>query len=66
MKVVHTMIHESLLAQISSLSPADRLKLSGVVWDTLSPDDLRVTDAERALLDARMTDMEAHPDDQSP
>lgn len=59
------MIDESLLAKVSSLSPADRLELIGVVWDTLSPDDLPVTDAERALLDARLADMEAHPDDQS-
>ena len=60
------MIDESLLAKVSSLSPADRLELIGVVWDTLSPDDLPVTDAERALLDARLTDIEAHPGDQSP
>jgi putative addiction module component (TIGR02574 family) len=60
------MIDESLLAKVSSLSPADRLGLIGVVWDTLSPDDLPVTDTERALLDARLADMEAHPDDQSP
>jgi putative addiction module component (TIGR02574 family) len=60
------MIDESLLAKVSSLSPADRLELIGVVWDTLSPDDLPVTDAERALLDARLADIEARPDDQSP
>jgi putative addiction module component (TIGR02574 family) len=60
------MIDESLLAKISSLSPADRLELIGKVWDTLSPDDLPVTEAERALLDARLADMEAHPGDQSP
>jgi putative addiction module component (TIGR02574 family) len=60
------MIDESLLAKVSSLSPADRLGLIGVVWDTLSPDDLPVTDAERALLDAPLADMEAHPEDQSP
>lgn len=60
------MIDESLLAKVSGLSPADRLELIGVVWDTLSPDDLPVTDAERALLDARLADMEANPDDQSP
>jgi len=59
------MIDESLLAKITSLSPPDRLELIGAVWDTLSPDDLPVTDAERALLDARLADMEAHPDDQS-
>jgi putative addiction module component (TIGR02574 family) len=60
------MMDESLLAKISSLSPADRLELIGAVWDTLSPDDLPVTDAERALVDARLADMEAHPEDQSP
>jgi putative addiction module component (TIGR02574 family) len=59
------MIDESLLAKVSSLSPADRLELIGVVWDTLSPDDLPVTDAERALLDARLADLEEHPDDQA-
>lgn len=37
------MIDESLLARVSSLSPADRLELIGKVWDTLSPDDLPVT-----------------------
>jgi len=35
-----TMIDESLLAKVASLSPADRLELIGVVWDTLSPEDL--------------------------
>ena len=60
------MIDESLLAKATNLSPADGLELIGKVWDTLSPHDLPVTDAERALLDARLADMEAHPDDQSP
>ena len=62
----YLMIDESLLAKVSSLSAADRLELIGVVWDSLSPDDLPVTEAERALLDARLADMEVHPDDQSP
>ena len=48
------MIDESLLAKVSGLSPADRLELIGKVWDTLSPEDVPVTDGE------------AHPDDQSP
>lgn len=60
------MIDESLLAKVSSLSAADRLELIGKLWDTLSPGDLPVTDAERTLLDARLADMEAHPNDQSP
>jgi putative addiction module component (TIGR02574 family) len=60
------MIDQSLLAQVTSLSPADRLELIGAVWDTLSPDDLPVTDTEKALLDARLDDMQTKPDDQSP
>ncbi len=60
------MIDESLMARIVSLNPSDRLELIGALWDSLSPNDLPVTDAERALLDARLADMEANPDDQSP
>lgn len=60
------MIDESLIAKVVSLSPADRLEFIGAVWDSLSADDLPVTDAERALLDARLADMECNPDDQSP
>lgn len=54
------------MAKVTSLSPADRLELIGAVWDTLSADDLPVTDAERALLNTRLTDMEKNPNDQSP
>jgi putative addiction module component (TIGR02574 family) len=60
------MIDEALLAKVSSLGPADRLELIGKVWDTLSPEDIPVTNAPRQLLDARLADMEVHPDDQSP
>ena len=59
------MIDETLLAKVTSLSRTDRLELIGKVWDTLSSDDLPVTDADRKSLDARLADMEAHPDDQS-
>jgi putative addiction module component (TIGR02574 family) len=59
------MIDESLIAKVVSLSPADRLEFIGAVWDTLSADDLPVTDAERALLDSRISDMERNLDDQS-
>ncbi len=60
------MIDESLMARIVSLNPSDRLELIGALWDSLSPNDLPVTDAERALLDARLADMASNPDDQSP
>lgn len=59
------MIDETLLTKVTKLSPADRLELIGTICDTLSPDDLPVTNAERKLLDARLADLEAHPDDQS-
>jgi putative addiction module component (TIGR02574 family) len=59
------MIDSALLEKIRKLEPADRLELIGVVWDSLLPTDLPLTDAERDLLDARLADMESHPDDQS-
>lgn len=59
------MIDNALLEKIRNLEPADRLELIGVVWDSLSSTDLRLTDAERDLLDARLADMETNPDDQS-
>jgi len=60
------MIDESLIAKVVSLSPAEHLEFIGAVWDSLSPEDIPVTDAEKALLDARIADMERKPDDQSP
>jgi len=62
----YSMIDQSLIAKVVSLSPAERLEFIGAVWDSLSLDDLPVTDAEKALLDARIADMERNPDDQSP
>jgi putative addiction module component (TIGR02574 family) len=59
------MIDASLLAKVTNLSPADRLELVVALWDTLSPDDLPVTDDERALLDTRLSDIERDPDDDS-
>jgi putative addiction module component (TIGR02574 family) len=60
------MIDESLMAKIASLNAADRLELIGAVWDSLSSDDLPVTDAEKALLDTRLADVDSNPADQSP
>jgi putative addiction module component (TIGR02574 family) len=59
------MIHESLIEQIVRLKPTERLELIEAVWDSLSADDLPLTDAERVLLDARLADIEANPRDQS-
>jgi putative addiction module component (TIGR02574 family) len=59
------MIDESLMAKVIGLSPAERLELIGVVWDSLRHSDLPVTQAEKALLDARIADMEQNPNDES-
>ena len=47
-------------------SAADRLELIGAVWETLSPNDTPITEEEKTLLDARLQDLEANPEKQSP
>lgn len=61
-------MNSDLLAEALKLSPSDRLQLLSieVLWDTLSEEDIPVTPEERALLDARLADLEANPGDQSP
>ena len=60
------MIDRTLLAKVTSLSPAERLELIGTLWDSLPHADLAVTEAERTLLDARLKDMEENPGNESP
>jgi putative addiction module component (TIGR02574 family) len=60
-----TMIDEALLEKIQRLQPVDRLELIEAVWESLAPDDLPITDAEKALLDARLAEMDSNPDNQS-
>ena len=59
-------MNADLLAEALRLSPDDRLRLIEALWDTLSEEDIPVTREERALLDARLADLEANPGDQSP
>lgn len=59
------MIDEALLEKIQRLQPVDRLELIEAVWESLAPDDLPITDAEKALLDARLAEMDSNPDNQS-
>ena len=54
-----------LLEKIQSLKPADRLELIEAVWESLAPDDLPVTDAEKAMLDNRLAEMDSNPENQS-
>lgn len=55
-----------LLAEALKLSPGDRLRLIEALWGTRSEEDIPVTLEERALLDVRLADLEANPEDQSP
>ena len=59
-------MNADLLAEVLRLSPDDRLRLIEALWDTLSEEDIPLTREERALLDARLADLEANPGDQSP
>ena len=55
-----------LLTEALKLSAGDRLQLIEALWETLSEEDIPVTPEERALLDARLADLDANPGDQSP
>ncbi len=60
------MINATPISQVKTLSVAERLELIGVVWETLSPEEILVSEAEQVLLDARLSDLEQNPEDQSP
>ena len=60
------MVDASLISRVITLSPAERLELISAVWETLSPADAPVTEEEKALLDARLADLDNSPQDQSP
>lgn len=60
------MVDEGLISRVKDLSAAERLELIGLVWETLSPEDVPVTEEEKSLLDARIADAENNPEDQSP
>lgn len=48
---------------VDGLSPEERLVLIERLWDSLSPDQVGLTPAQRAELDRRLDDLAAHPED---
>lgn len=60
------MIDRALVSQLESMSVAERLEIIGAVWASLSPEQLPVTEAERALLAERLADLERNPADMVP
>ena len=59
------MLNVHLMEEIVRLEPTERLELISAVWESLSPSDLPLNESDRALLDARLADMELNPNDQS-
>jgi putative addiction module component (TIGR02574 family) len=59
------MINAELISQVKTLSVAERIELIRAVWETLSSSEVPVSEQEKALLDARLADMEQNPEDQS-
>lgn len=51
---------------IETLSAKQRLELLERLWDSLSEEDIPLTDAQRAELDRRLEDMERNPGDAEP
>jgi putative addiction module component (TIGR02574 family) len=59
-------VSTDLLEEALRLSPKERLELIETLWNTLSEEDIPDTAEERALVDARLADLEANPGNQSP
>ena len=47
---------------IKTLTPQERLALLEEIWDSLEPEDVPVTDAQRGELDRRLDDLERDRD----
>ena len=51
------------VAKILALPAEERLRLIGLIWESLSPSEIPVSDAERKLIDERVAEHERDPDD---
>ena len=47
---------------ISGLTSEERLELLGDIWDSLAPEEVPVTEAQRSELDRRLDDLEQDGD----
>lgn len=54
-----------LAPEINAMSIPDRIRLVEQIWDSIADQQANVpmTDAQRAELDRRLADYEAHPDE---
>jgi putative addiction module component (TIGR02574 family) len=60
------MVAKNLLHDVLSLPAADRQELAERIWDSLrsDPASTSLTESQKALLDQRLAEMEADPDDE--
>jgi putative addiction module component (TIGR02574 family) len=59
-------MNAALLEEALHMSPEARLELIAILWDTLADAEIPVSDEERAIIEARLADLEANPADQRP
>jgi len=52
--------------RIEGLSPAEKIELLDVLWESLEADEVPLTDAQRAELDHRIARHEQNPSDVIP
>jgi putative addiction module component (TIGR02574 family) len=57
-------MNTAILDEVKKLSPSERMALIDAIWDTLAHDELPVSTEERSLIDERLADAEAFPDEQ--
>jgi len=55
-----------LRSRIDGLSPAEKIELLDVLWESLEADEVPLTDAQRAELDYRIAEHERNPSDVIP
>lgn len=58
----------SVLPEILQMSEADRIELAHAIWDSVVDDNepIQLTEAQKRLIDQRLADRKANPDDRIP
>jgi putative addiction module component (TIGR02574 family) len=60
----------ALLAEARKLTIPERIELVEAIWDSIAVEargeDLPLSEEHRQILDQRLADLAAHPDDESP
>ena len=60
------MLSNALISQVKALQPAERIEFIEMAWESLSGEEIPLSEYERGLLDERLAHMEQNPEAQSP